>query len=271
MDLEGALVADRYRVQRLLARGGMSAVFAAHDEHDKRDVALKVLGQARANDERFADRFQAEACALARLQHPNIVQMQDFGIDARAGAYLVLDLLQGQPLKIGAVMPWRDVVSLMQQIALALSCAHEHNVLHRDLKPSNVFLVAPDQQVRVLDFGVAKIVDDENGTKTTAGIVLGTPGYLAPERLTKSGNDARSDLYALGVIGWEALAGRQLFQAKSNVLISMKHLTEKAKRISTVVDVPTPLDDLLASLLEKEPKLRPSSAKDVADSLARML
>ena len=279
----------RYRVVARLAAGGMGAVYTAVQESLSREVALKVI-RTDLIDERFRRRFAVETEATRRLQHDSIVRLLDSGIlepddvTRHTGVpFLILELLAGRnlhdELQANGVMPWPRAVQVLQQIAHALEVAHQHHVVHRDLKPRNVFLVESSgdgvqaaPRVKVLDFGIAKILDDDSaGVKTTTGIVLGTPGYVPPERMRGEPDDPRSDLYALGALAWDMVAGRGPLVAPTQILLSVKHMTERPPNLLTVADVPDDLALLVGELLEKTPARRPQSAAHVVARLAALL
>ncbi|MDP2343155.1 MAG: protein kinase [Deltaproteobacteria bacterium] len=268
--LIGRLVGGRYKIVRPLAAGGMGAVYDAVQESLQREVALKVI-RAGNVDERFRLRFEAEALVTSRLKDPHVVTVHDFGIDDDL-PYLVLEKLEGRDLstELGTRgrMSWPRAVRVLRGIAAALAAAARVGVVHRDLKPSNIFLVdnpAHPDFVKVLDFGIAKLLVSEGPRKDTdAGSVVGTPGYVAPERLLGEPDDPRSDLYALGVIAWELLAGRPPFEETGHMQLALLHLQEPAPRLSSVVDVPAALDALVSALLEKTAAARPSAVDVVA-------
>jgi tRNA A-37 threonylcarbamoyl transferase component Bud32/tetratricopeptide (TPR) repeat protein len=277
--LVGRVVDGRFRVLRMLGSGGMGAVYLAEQLNLSRQVALKVLRPG-VLDEAFRTRFKAEAMATSCLNHPNIVTVHDFGIDTSGAVplpYLVLEKLAGQTLRERLQTRGRlsvdDGVAVLIGIATALAEAHAAGIIHRDLKPENVFLVerATDASigtVKVLDFGIAKILDTEGAhTQTASGVVVGTPGYVAPERMANGVDDPRGDLYALGIIAWEVFAGRVPFEAPTPMALSLKHMIDPAPLLSSRVDVPPALDALVTSLLDKLPAGRPADAKATVRAL----
>ncbi len=273
-DLLGRTVGRRYRIIGALAEGAMGTLYAAKDGEN--DVVVKVI-RADLIDERFRRRFDVETQATRRLQSPHIVQLLDSGFDGDL-PFLVLELLRGHDLhellRAHDVLVWRDAARILHGIASALDVAHRGQVLHRDLKPRNIFLVDGDAaRVKVLDFGIARILDDDgsNRPKTTTGHVLGTRGYIAPERLRGDAGDARSDLYALGTLAWDMVAGHGPFVAPTDILLSIKHLTERPPSLLLAADVPEALASLVGQLLEKEPARRPASAAAVCVALDALL
>lgn len=275
--MQGRVIDGRYRVERLLGSGGMGAVYAAEQLQLARAVALKVLRPG-VVDEAFRSRFRAEAMATSRLNHPNIVTVHDFGIDVSEPLplpYLVLERLEGRtlrerlsqhgPLAIAAG------VAVLRGIAQALDAAHSAGIVHRDLKPENIFLVTRSDDanaVKVLDFGIAKIFDTAGAhTVTATGVVVGTPGYVAPERMQSGTDDARSDFYALGVIAWEIFTGRPPLDAPTPMALSLKHMVEDIPRLDAGHVVPAAVADLVASLLMKDPERRPRDARTLLTTL----
>ena len=260
-----------------LAAGGMGAVYTAVQESLSREVALKVIRPGLIDDG-FRARFEREARATSSLRDPHVVTVHDFGIDGEL-PFIVFEKLEGEDLAAALQargrMPWRRGARVLRGIASALAAAHTAGVVHRDLKPSNVFLIATAADpafAKVLDFGIAKILDDDSaGVKTTTGIVLGTPGYVPPERMRGEPDDPRSDLYALGALAWDMVAGRGPLVAPTQILLSVKHMTERPPNLLTVADVPDDLALLVGELLEKTPARRPQSAAHVVARLAALL
>ena len=271
--LVGQRLAGRYRITRHLASGGMGAVYIGVQEALDREVVIKVV-RAELVDASFVDRFNAEALATSRLSHPNIVTVHDFGVDADV-PFLVFERLEGRSLQevlSAGPLPWPRAVRVLRDIAAALAEAARCGIVHRDLKPSNVFIVdKPGADLaKVLDFGIAKILNPsgDGGTDTTAGLVVGTPGFIAPERLLGGQADARADLYALGVVAWHMMAGHGPFVAADRASLISKHISAPVPRLSSAAAVPPALDDLVAGLLAKRAEQRPGSALAVLDALA---
>jgi len=210
-----------YRITDKIGEGGMGEVYRAHDERLDRDVAIKVLHESVAQDADRLARFEREAKAVAKLAHPNILEIWDFGREDGI-TYAVTELLDGQTLRQGIPptgMPWQKVVEMGATIADGLAAAHSKGIVHRDLKPDNVFATS-DGRVKILDFGLAQMkvpVEEEAETATmtpagtVAGTVMGTMGYMSPEQLRGEPSDARSDIFALGCVLHEMLSGRTAF------------------------------------------------------------
>lgn len=258
----GRVLADRYRLIRLIARGGMAAVWEADDTRLSRRVAVKILDPENAGDEGHRARFRREAIAAAGLAHPGIVATYDTGDDDGV-AFIVMELVDGPTLRDVLAERGRLVVgeaaSIAVQIADALTFAHEHGLVHRDVKPANV-LIQRDGRVKVTDFGIAKAAAD--GDLTRAGSVIGTARYLSPEQIGGEGAQAPSDVYALGLVLFEMLAGRPPFTGDTEVAAALARLHADPPRLGTLRDdVPPGLDDAVARALARDITSRfPSAA-----------
>jgi serine/threonine-protein kinase len=233
--LLGLVLDDKYRLEERLGEGGMGAVYRAMHLLIERPVAVKVLSQRLVTDDAAKERFRREARAAGRLQHTNAVAVTDFGETKEGLVYLVMELLEGKPLREvlaqDAPLDPARAVSLMLQISAAVEAAHEAGILHRDLKPGNIFLVQrPDSPyiVKVLDFGIAKIADaggefNLNDTLTGTGVMIGTPRYMSPEQCDGAQLTPASDVYSLGVILYEMLTGQTPFNGASPLALALKH------------------------------------------------
>jgi serine/threonine-protein kinase len=266
----------KYRVDRLLGTGGMGAVYLAHDMRLDRDVAIKVVrGDLLASADARA-RFRREAQLVARLQHPGIVSVFDYGTLPGGGAFLVMEFVRGRDLRSLAregAQPASVVTPLLAGIAEPVEAAHRMGVLHRDLKPENILL--PEQATvlaKVLDFGIAKAIADSSGQTegaavtnfTTAGHPIGTPAYMAPEQLSGSATSERTDVYALGVIGYELLTGELPFGRGSFVEVAMR----QQQRVElSGPDLPEPLRQTVLAALSTDPAGRPATARAFADRI----
>ena len=280
--LVGQLLAERYEVLRPIAQGGMGALYEArHVLIDKR-VAIKVPLPKYAGDEQIMERLHREAFAAARAGNEHIIDVTDMGKLADGGWFLVLELLEGRDLaadlRVAAPSPLARIAHIAGQICEALSAAHGKGIVHRDLKPENVYLIRrgtdPDF-VKVLDFGIAKIRDGLARTgpaETAPQAVFGTPEYMAPEQMEATAAvDARADLYALGVILFEALTGDVPFRASSQRALMLKVLSQAPPRLRDLrPDLPSDACDLVARLLEKDPRRRPQSSNEVRHVLSRL-
>lgn len=289
--LASGLFAERYDIVRLLGEGGMGSVYEARDRVRGRRVALKLVSphQTRAaggtnatNADDATARFQREMRITASLEHPNTVRLYDFGVYENR-PYLTMELVQGTSLsaamrsptsQAGVAFSLDRAILLCAQIARALSAAHAKNIVHRDLKPDNIMLIRKPRNreiAKVLDFGVATITGAEGNQLTRAGMIVGTPAYMPPEQVLGRAVDARSDLYALGLILFELVAGRRPFPQQSAMPLMLAHVRNDAPRLGTLVEnVPPELDQLVHELLQKDPADRPGSALDVERRLVLM-
>ena len=254
----------RYRMEALLAAGGMGEVWAARDLLLDRAVAVKVLGGALAGDGRAAERLRREARAAGRLEHPNITRVLDLG-EHDGRPYLVMELLEGESLAARmdrtGPMPPAEAARIVAAVADALEAAHRAGVVHRDVKPGNVFLTAAGE-VKVLDFGIASAAGD---TIITTGDLIGTAAYLAPERALGHRATPAADIYALGVVLYELLAGHRPFPAGSDVELAMAHVNADPPSLTEAAPATPP--SLVAAChqaLAKDPGSRPSSAAEFA-------
>jgi serine/threonine-protein kinase len=255
---EGSTLDGRYRLLRRIGSGGMADVWLAEDPHLQRRLALKVLHRRFAQDREFVERFRREAEAAAGLQHPNIVAIFDRG-EAEGTYYIAMQLLEGSSLKqlIDRGLAPAEAVGLVRQVLEAAGYAHKHGVVHRDLKPQNV-IVDDEGKAVVTDFGIARAGASEI---TQAGSVMGTPHYLSPEQAQGQEVTAVSDLYSIGVILYEALAGRPPFEAESAVAVAMKQVSHTPQRPSSIAPEVSPaLDAVAMRALEKGPGRRFQSA-----------
>ena len=258
--VDGRRLGGRYRVGALLAAGGMGEVWAARDLLLDRAVAVKVLGGALAGDGRSAERLRREARAAGRLDHPNIARVLDLG-DQDGRPYLVMELLAGESLaarldRAGPMAP-AEAVRVVAAAADALEAAHRAGVVHRDVKPGNVFLTA-DGEVKVLDFGIASAAGEAT---LTTGDLLGTAAYLAPERVLGHRATPAADVYSLGVVLYELLAGRRPFEATSDIALAMAHVTGEAPPLDRVAPAAPPsLVAACTHAMAKDPSARPPSA-----------
>jgi serine/threonine-protein kinase len=256
---EGSTIDGRYRLLRRIGSGGMADVWLAEDEHLQRRVALKILHGRFAQDREFVERFRREAEAAAGLQHPNVVAVFDRG-DVEGTYYIAMQLLEGRSLKalIDQGLTPEQAVGLIRQVLEGAGFAHRHGVVHRDLKPQNV-IVDDEGKATVTDFGIARAGASEI---TQAGSVMGTPHYLSPEQAQGQDVTAVSDLYSIGVMLYEALAGRVPFEADSAVAIAMKQISHTPQRPSSIdPNVSPALDAVTMRALEKDPGQRFQSAE----------
>ncbi len=260
----GQVLAQRYRIQRLLGRGGMGAVYLADDEVLGELVALKVISSAFASDEQaMIARFRREAASARKVSSPAVIRIHDLG-EARPGLlYLSMEYFAGRTLSEvisqRGVVPMKDVQDILGQITTGLEAAHAAGVVHRDLKPSNV-LVGERGAVKIIDFGLATMGMAEGLTAT--GAILGTPHYMAPEQIRGKAIDARTDIYALGALSYHLLCGRPPYSGDNAIAIGFAHLSEVPTPPSQLrKDIPPSLDAAVLAALAKNPDDRPASAR----------
>ena len=259
--LLGRLMDDRYRLDSVIARGGMATVFLATDTRLDRPVAVKVMHRALAEDPEFVARFTREAKASARLSSAAVVAVHDYGTDRDTRlAYLVMEHVRGinlrQLLQERGALPPARAVALIEPVLRALAAAHAAGLVHRDIKPENV-LLADDGRVKVADFGLARAVETSNLTQTT-GLLIGTVAYLAPEQVESGTADARTDVYAAGVLLWELLTGTPPYSGDSPLSVAYRHVHEDIPPPSTAVGgIPASLDALVVRATRRDPAARP--------------
>jgi serine/threonine-protein kinase len=258
----GTVLGGRYELTSRIAVGGMGEVWKGRDSVIDREVAAKILKEEYLSDQGFLDRFRAEARSMGAVSHPGIAAVYDYG-EETGSPYLVMEYVPGEPLSAlidrNVVLPEADVLELTAQSAEALGSAHRSGVVHRDVKPGNI-LVTPDFRVKLTDFGIARVTDQAPLTKT--GQVMGTAQYLAPEQATGKGSTPKSDLYSLGIIMYEALAGRRPFTGDSQVAIAIAQVNTAPPELPTTVS--EPIRRLVDSLLSKKQELRPESGEALA-------
>ncbi len=267
----GVTLSGRYRLQRLIATGGMGQVWEAVDSRLGRRVAVKVLKAEFSSDPEFVERFRAEARTVAMLNHPGIASVYDYGETDMDGegrtAYLVMELVNGEPLnsvlKRSGRLSLRHSLDMLEQTGRALQVAHTAGLVHRDVKPGNI-LITPTGQVKLTDFGIAKAVDAAPVTQT--GMVMGTAQYIAPEQALGHDATAASDVYALGVVGYEAVSGKRPFTGDGALTVAMKHIKETPAPLPA--DLPPNVRELIEITLVKNPGMRYRSGGPFADAVA---
>jgi eukaryotic-like serine/threonine-protein kinase len=270
--MTGELLAGRYELGPRLGVGGMSTVVSAFDERLEREVAIKLLAEHLADDDQFVARFRREALAAARLVHPNIVQVFDFGLDDRSHRhYIAMELVRGQSgaeiLRDESVLEVREALSIVGQACRGLEYAHRNGVVHRDVKPGNL-LRGEDGVVKLADFGIAKAISEESSI-TQVGSVLGTAAYLAPEQAAGEQAGPAADLYALGVVTYQFLSGRLPYEAQSLTELALKQQREVPPRLDELNPEVTPQLALAVDrALALDPRQRPASADDLRHALA---
>ena len=259
---EGKLYGDRYRLIKRIATGGMGEVWEAQDEVILRLVAIKILKQQYMGDPDFVDRFRTEAKHAAMINHDGIANVYDYGED-EGSAFLVMELVPGESLSSilerEKTLPAEQVISIIAQTALALDAAHREGLVHRDVKPGNL-LITPDGHVKITDFGIARVANQVSLTQT--GQVMGTVQYLAPEQATGKAATAAGDVYSLGIVAYEALAGKRPFKGDTQMAIAMAQINETPPALPEGID--PRLVRLVMDCLAKKPDQRPHSALELA-------
>lgn len=264
----------QYRILRKIGEGGMGAVYEATHESIGQRAAVKVMHQNLAEDEKNLARFLNEARAISMIKHPGLVKIFDYGQMPEGPAYILMEFLEGEALgerlkKTGGKMALELSAEVVRQTASALDTTHKSGIIHRDLKPENLFLVpdpiAPEgERVKILDFGVAKF-SDPSGRKTTVGLILGTPTYMAPEQCEAADNlTEKVDVYSVGVLFYEILAGRPPFEADTASAIMRQHMFKEPRPLKEVVpELPEDILQLVHAMMAKKPEDRPSMAQVV--------
>src|SRR4051812_21632472 len=266
MTTVGDVFANRYEIERELAKGGMADVFVSYDRQLKRRVAVKVLFPEFARDPSFVERFRREAQNAASLNHPNIAAVYDWGQE-RGTYYIVMEYVEGRSLRdiirTEGPLPAAAAARIAGELADALAFAHRNGVVHRDVKPGNVLITASGQ-VKLTDFGIAANQFDANQGLTQTGSVMGTATYFSPEQAQGHPVDGRSDVYSLGVVLYEMLAGVPPFTGESPVAVAMKHVREVPPPMRTrVPDVPAQLESIVNAALTKDIEMRYQSADEM--------
>ncbi len=263
------LLADRYRLERMLGRGGMAEVWAGTDEVLEREVAVKVLSARFTDDEQFRRRFRREAQQAAALNHPHIVKVYDTGTHGHL-PFIVMELVRGRSLEQilarGKLTEERSL-EICADVCAALDYAHQRGLIHRDIKPGNI-LLADDGTVKVTDLGIARAIDSHTVSETAA--VLGTAAYLSPEQAQGIEVDPRSDLYSLGVVLYELLTGRQPFRGDNAVGVAYQHVQEQPVAPRQLdPSISAPAEAIVAKAMAKNPSNRYGSAAEMRDDLLR--
>ena len=264
----GTLLLNRYELLEKIGEGGMGTVYKAKCHLLNRFVAVKILKAELSNDEDFVARFKREATSIARLSHPNIVNVHDVGTENNIN-FIVMEYINGKTLKQiikeNGRLSSEKTLDIAFQIAKALECAHKNNIIHRDIKPDNI-MITEDNMVKVMDFGIAKVADSR--TVTNSNNIMGTVRYFSPEQAKGSFVDCRTDIYSLGIVMYEMVTGQVPYNAESSISIAMMHIQEPVippKEIIT--DIPENINQVILKSMQKEPIKRYQTAREMADIL----
>ena len=280
----GKEIAGRYRIQSILGEGGMGAVYKAEQISLKRTCAVKLLRPEVAGTAIMLRRFNAEAEAVAKLSHPNTVNIYDFGQDTDGTFFIAMEFIEGKSLReaihTDAPFPLRRALSIAAQVSASLVDAHGHSIIHRDLKPDNVMLQSRGRSrdvARVLDFGIAKLRDEgraQQAAMTQAGDMLGTPQYMAPEQIRAEQIDGRTDVYALGCLLYEMVTARLPFEGPTIMALLSKHLMENPPIPSQrrpELGIPPAIDELIMTAIAKDPNARPQTMEIFGEQINALL
>ncbi len=266
------LLGDRYLLGEMIGTGGMADVYIAQDQRLSRQVAVKILRSDLAKDPAFVTRFRKEAKAAAGLNHPGIVAVYDSGEEP--APYIVMELVNGHTLRSlihqGERVSLDDALRIVEQVLAALQYSHQRNIVHRDIKPANV-MIASNGDVKVMDFGIARAMDDLGATLTSTWNVVGTAQYLSPEQAVGDSADARSDIYSTGCLLFELLTGQPPFSGETPVSIAYQHVSGEVPSARSIQpDLPADVDTILKVALSKKADDRYQSAQAMLDDLVKV-
>lgn len=272
-DLTGELIDNRYLLQRVLASGGMATIYAGLDTRLDRPVAVKIMHPHLANDEAFVNRFIKEAKATAALSHPNIVSIQDQGWNegGSPAVFIVMELVEGNTLRDflneQGALNVEQLFQFINPVVSALSAAHRIGIIHRDIKPENI-LISKDGRVKIADFGLAAGAIIGQTMTAESSVVLGSVSYLSPEQVQRGIADARSDIYALGIVMFEMLAGMKPFEGQTPIQIAYKHVNERIPNLKSINEkIPQEISDLIFAATSPNPDQRPKDAEVLLNQL----
>lgn len=270
----GQVLESRYQVDELIARGGMANVYRATDLKLGRTVAIKILAGSLANDPSFVERFMHEAKASAALMHPNVVAVHDQGL-ALGFPFLVMEYVPGKTIRevlaVHGPFASAHALEIMKSVLAGLAAAHDAGFVHRDIKPENV-LITNDGQIKVTDFGLARVIADQPANSNTGAVLLGTMAYLSPEQVQQQPIDARSDVYSSGILLYEMVTGRVPFTGGTPLDVAYKHVNEDVQAPSILQpDVPPAVDHLVLSATSRNINNRTPSAKAFQEGVMRAL
>ena len=260
----GQIIKERYEITQLLGEGGMSYVYKAIDKQLQRTVAIKTLKPNYVEQEKFVERFKREAQTAANLNHPNIVQIFDWGIGDEP--FFVMEYIEGNTLTSiianKRTISMNDILFIGAQVSSGLQAAHSKGLVHRDIKPGNI-MITPEGKVKVTDFGIVSLQNEESDI-TKTGSILGTASYISPEQAQGKPVSKESDLYSLGTVLYELITGRPPFEGDTPIATATKHITDKPEKLSTYrVNIPKGIENAVLKLLHKYPKDRFKNAEDL--------
>ena len=260
----GQIIKERYEIVQLLGEGGMSYVYKANDKQLKRTVAIKTIKPNYVEQEKFVERFKREAQTAANLNHPNIVQIFDWGIGDEP--FFVMEYIEGNTLTSiiakRRTISLNDVLFIGAQVSSGLQAAHSKGLVHRDIKPGNI-MITPEGKVKVTDFGIVSLQNEESDI-TKTGSILGTASYISPEQAQGKPVSKESDLYSLGTVLYELITGRPPFEGDTPIATATKHITDKPEKLSVIrPDIPKGVENAILKLLHKYPKDRFKNAEDL--------
>ncbi|MGZ9221471.1 MAG: serine/threonine-protein kinase [Anaerolineales bacterium] len=273
-NLQSGQTLGPYRIINQIGKGGMATVYKAYQPSVDRYVAIKVLPSQLAESKEFATRFHQEARIIAKLEHPHILPVFDYG-ESDGVAYLVMRYLEAGTLKermeAGRPLPLDEIDRIFNQLADALSYAHSHGIVHRDLKPANA-LIDSYGNIFLTDFGIAKLLESASPRLTQTDAIMGTPAYISPEQAQGQPVDQRSDIYSLGIILYEMVTGRVPFMADTPLAIIFKHVSDPLPLPSLIKpDIPVSIEQVILKALAKDPRDRFSTASEFATAWKRAL
>jgi len=267
----GTLLLNRYELLEKIGEGGMGIVYKSKCHLLNRFVAVKILKAELSNDEEYTSRFKREATSVAKLSHPNIVNVHDVGAENNIN-FIVMEYINGktlkQVIKENGRLSAENTIDIVLQIAKALECAHKNNIIHRDIKPDNI-MITDDKMVKVMDFGIAKVADAR--TMTNSKNIMGTVHYFSPEQAKGNFVDFRTDIYSLGIVMYEMVTGRVPYNAESAITIAMMHIQEPVTAPKEIIaDIPENINQLILKALQKEPIKRYQTAKEMGEVLKKI-
>ena len=272
-DLTGELIDNRYLLQRQIASGGMATIYAGLDTRLDRPVAVKIMHAHLANDEAFVSRFIKEAKATAALSHPNIVSIQDQGWNEGGppAVFLVMELVEGSTLRDylneKGSLTVEQTFQLITPVLSALSAAHRIGIIHRDIKPENI-LISKDGRIKVADFGLARNITMGQTMTAESSVVLGSVSYLSPEQVQRGVADARSDIYAVGIVLFEMLTGSKPYSGETPIQIAYRHVNDRIPNIQTIKsEIPASIAELVYEATAPNPDQRPKNAEELLNKL----